>query len=370
MVKNINLEQLLNLAIEYEASDLHLVAGLSPILRIHGVIKDVNSVVFKNFNEDYSFNTQIDGQIKYPKFDKETLEKIINDILNDKQKEKFKKNKDLDFSISSANGRFRVNLSYEKNNPKLVARIISNKMPTLEDINMPEITKKILNHKQGLVLVTGPTGCGKSTTLAAMVDYINKTRRANIITLEDPIEFLFKPYKSIITQRELGTDMISFESGLKHVLRQDPDVIMVGEMRDLETIAAAVTLAETGHLILATLHTYSAVQTIDRIIDIFPPHQQTQIKSQLSMILRAVISQKLLPKVGGGRIAVREVLIRNNAVSNLIKDGKVRQIKNVIETSSGQGMISFGRAIKDLYHGDFISEEVAQAQMDDPAVLV
>lgn len=370
MVKEITLEQLLNLAVKHEASDLHLVTGLAPILRIHGVIKDINTVVSSNFNEDYNFTTKSDTENEYPKLDKESLEKIIYASLSDEQKEKFKENKDLDFSIASASGRFRVNLSLEKNNPKLVARIISNETPTLEDINMPEITKDILNHKQGLVLVTGPTGCGKSTTLAAMVDYINKTRRANVITLEDPIEFLFKPHKSIITQRELGADMRSFESGLKHVLRQDPDVIMVGEMRDLETIAAAITLAETGHLIIATLHTYSAVQTIDRIIDIFPPHQQTQIKSQLSMILRAVISQKLLPKVGGGRIAAREVLIRNNAVSNLIKDDKIRQIKNVIETSSGQGMISFSRAIKDLYHRDFISEEVAQAQMDDPAVLI
>jgi len=370
MVKEITLEQLFNVAVRYKASDLHLVTGLAPILRIHGTIKDINSVVSKNFNEDYSFNTQSDVDAKYPKIDKETLEKIVNVVLNNKKKEKFKKNKDLDFSMSSDNGRFRVNLSYEKNNPKLVARIISNETPTLEDINMPEITTDILNHKQGLVLVTGPTGSGKSTTLAAMVDYINKNRRANIITLEDPIEFLFEPYKSIITQRELGVDMPTYESGLKHVLRQDPDVIMVGEMRDLETIAAAITLAETGHLIIATLHTYSAVQTIDRIIDIFPPHQQAQIKSQLSMILRAVISQKLLPKVGGGRIAVREVLIRNNAVSNLIKDNKIRQIKNVIETSSAQGMISFSRAIKSLYHHDYISEEVAQAQMDDPAVLI
>jgi twitching motility protein PilT len=370
MVKDMRLEQLLKVAVKHEASDLHLVIGLAPILRIYGVIKDINSVVSRNFNEDYSFNTKSDTENEYSKLDKKTLEKIVNDVLSDKQKEKFKKNKDLDFSISRASGRFRVNLSYEKHNPKLVARIISNETPTLEDIDMPEITKDILNHKQGLVLVTGPTGCGKSTTLAAMVDYINKNRRANIVTLEDPIEFLFKPNKSVVTQRELGTDMRTFGSGLKHVLRQDPDVIMVGEMRDLETIAAAITLAETGHLIIATLHTYSSVQTIDRIIDIFPPHQQAQIKSQLSMILRAVISQKLLPKVGGGRIAVREVLIRNHAVSNLIRDNKIRQIKNVIETSSGQGMISFSRAIKDLYNRDFISEEVAQAQMDDPAVLI
>jgi twitching motility protein PilT len=356
--------------VEHEASDLHLVIGLAPILRIHGVIKDINAVVSRNFNDDYSFNTKSDVEDKYPKLDKDTLEKILAEALSPRQKEKFNSEKDLDFSMSNEAGRFRVNLSLEKNNPKLVARVISNETPTLEAIDMPDIIKDILNHKQGLVLVTGPTGCGKSTTLAAMVDYINKTRRANVITLEDPIEFLFKPNKSIITQRELGADMKTFASGLKHVLRQDPDVVMVGEMRDLETIATAITLAETGHLVLATLHTYSAVQTVDRIIDTFPPHQQSQIKAQLSMILRAVISQKLLPKVGGGRIAAREVLIRNDAVSNLIKDNKIIQIKNVIETSSGQGMISFSRAIKDLYQRDLISEKIAQAQMDDPAVLI
>ncbi|MFP4514791.1 MAG: type IV pilus twitching motility protein PilT [Parcubacteria group bacterium] len=370
MVKEITLEELLNIAVKHNASDLHLVTGLAPILRIDGIINDINIVLSRNFNEDYTFSTQADKDNKYQKVDKKSLEKIIANILNDEQKQKFEENKDLDFSISTEGGRFRVNLSKEKDNPKLVARVISNETPSLEDINMPEITKDILKHKQGLVLVTGPTGCGKSTTLAAMVDYINKNRRANIVTLEDPIEFIFKPHKSVITQRELKTDMTSFEAGLKHVLRQDPDVIMVGEMRDLETIAAAITLAETGHLIIATLHTYSAVQTIDRIIDIFPPHQQAQIKAQLSMILSSVISQKLLPKVGGGRVAAREVLIRNNAVSNLIRDNKIRQIKNVIETSSGEGMISFGRAIKDLYHRDLISEEVAQSQMDDPAVFI
>lgn len=370
MVKEITLEQLFKVAVKHEASDLHLITGLAPILRIHGVIKDINSVVSRNFDDDYSFNTKSNNENEYQKIDKQRLEKNIDEVLTLKQKEKLHNDKDLDFSMSTEAGRFRVNLSYEKNNPKLVARIISNETPSLEDIDMPKITKDILNHKQGLVLVTGPTGCGKSTTLAAMVDYINKNRRANVITLEDPIEFLFKANKSIITQRELGADMKTFASGLKHVLRQDPDVIMVGEMRDLETIAAAITLAETGHLILATLHTYSAVQTVDRIIDIFPPYQQAQIKAQLSMILRVVISQKLLPKVGGGRVAAREVLIRNDAISNLIRESKIRQIKNVIETSSKQGMVSFSRAIKDLHQRDLISDEVAQAQMDDPAVLV
>jgi len=363
MVKDITLKTLLKIAVDNKASDLHLVLGLSPILRIDGVIKDINCL--DSSDEINSFSADKDDNIKYPKIDKKSLENFIDSILTPKQKVRFKDDKELDFSISSNGDRFRVNLSFEKNNPKLVARVINNQTPTLEDVNMPEIVEDILSHKQGLVLVTGPTGCGKSTTLAAMVDYINKNRKANIITLEDPIEFVYKSNKSIITQRELGEDVHSFKSGLKHVLRQDPDVIMVGEMRDLKTIAAAITLAETGHLILATLHTYSAVQTIDRIIDIFPPHQQSQIKSQLSMILRAVISQKLLPKVGGGRIAAREVLIRNNAVSNLIKDNKIRQIKNVIETSSNQGMISFSRAIKDLYNKGLIDEEIVESETDD-----
>lgn len=256
-------------------------------------------------------------------------------LLNDGQKKKFVANRNLDFSFSLENkARFRINLHYEKNNIGLTARVINEQILSLKDIGVPKITYDLLNSDHGLILVTGPTGCGKSTTLAAMINYINENYNRSIITLEDPIEFIFKPSKSIIIQRELGSDILSFQDGLKYAMRQDPNIIMVGEMRDLETISAAVTLAETGHLVLATLHTCSSAQTVDRIIDIFPPHQQNQIKTQLSTALKAVIAQKLLPKINGGRIAAREIMINTPAIANLIRENKTSQIKTVIETSS------------------------------------
>jgi twitching motility protein PilT len=251
----------------------------------------------------------------------------------------------------------------------MVARVISDKMPNLEEIGMPKIIYDLLNLKQGLILITGPTGCGKSTSLAAMINYINLNRRCHIITLEDPIEYLFKPEKSIIIQRQLGTDMLSFSEGLKHALRQDPNVIMVGEMRDLETIATTITLAETGHLVLATLHTYNAAQTIDRIIDIFPPHQQGQVRMQLSMTLAAVMSQRLLNKTEGGRVAAREVMLNTAAVSNLIRENKVSQLKTVIETSSKEGMISLDQDLQRMFKEKLITKEIAQSHMTNPDLL-
>jgi twitching motility protein PilT len=234
---------------------------------------------------------------------------------------------------------------------------------------MPEIVYELCRLNQGLILMTGPTGCGKSTSLAAMINLINQERRANIITLEDPIEFVFQSDKSLIRQRQLGTDMLSFAEGLKHVLRQDPNVVMVGEMRDLETIATAITLAETGHLILATLHTFSAAQTIDRIIDSFPPYQQNQVRLQVSMTLAGVISQRLLPQKNSGRIAAREVLINNPAVANLIRENKVAQIKSTIQTSADEGMITMDQNLKDLYEKGLIEREVAEAHMVSPEIL-
>jgi twitching motility protein PilT len=347
-----DIDKLFQLAVKNKASDLHLVNGLSPLLRINGEIIPISKL---KEAKDY---------FKEEKVSNTDLEKLLTEILTAADKEKFLLAKDLDFGYSLDDVRFRVNLSYEKGSIHLVARVINSQEVSLEELGMPAVTKKILRQNQGLVLVTGPTGSGKSTTLAAMINYINSTEACNIITLEDPIEFLFQSKKSIITQRQLGSDMNSFASGLKHVLRQDPDIIMVGEMRDLETISAAITLAETGHLVLATLHTCSAAQTIDRIIDIFPPHQQNQIKSQLSSILLAVISQRLLPKVGGGRVAAREVLIHDSAVANLIREQKIPQINNVIETSANEGMITMSKSIKELYKNELISEEVAEEELE------
>lgn len=348
------LNNLFHLAEEHKASDLHLVVGQPPIVRVDGSLMLLSSLD------------------KTPELTKvltsDDLHQVIASITTSEQRERFIQDRDLDVSHSLDGVRFRVNLSYEKENPRLVARVIEEQKPTLEEIGMPDTVKKLLDLPQGLILVTGPTGCGKSTTLAAMINYINATRSSHIVTLEDPIEFIFSSDKSLVTQRQLGSDMTSFASGLKHVLRQDPNVIMVGEMRDYETIATAITLAETGHLVLATLHTYSATQTIDRIIDIFPPHQQGQVKSQLSMMLTAIISQRLLPKIGGGRVAARELLIRNAAVANLIREGKIAQIKSVMQMQSKMGMITLDNHLKELYKAGVISKELAEAYADDPAM--
>jgi twitching motility protein PilT len=325
-----------------KASGIHLVHGFLPFLRVDGELLSIDNFVDKDF---------------FSLINSKDLEAFIRDILSPDQLKKFYDQKDYDLSYQFENHRFRINISFEKGNLKIVFRIINNKIPNLEEVDMPEQVKNTLELNRGLILVTGPSGCGKSTSLAAMINYINKNRSCNIITLEDPIEFVFESDKSLVSQRELGSDMKTFSSGLKHALRQDPDVIMVGEMRDLETISTAITLAETGHLVLATLHTCNSAQTIDRIIDIFPPYQQGQIKLQLSFILSSVISQVLIPKKGGGRVAVREILINNTAIANLIKTQKMSQIKNVIKASSEEGMISFEDYSKNLYKRGLIEEK-------------
>ena len=344
-----SIKELFNTAVEKKASDLHLVTGLPPILRIDGELVFIEG------------KKAIAGK---------EMEQMIFSILSEGQKNKFISLRDLDFGFTSDDkSRFRVNLHYERNNIGLAARIISDKMPTTEELETPPIIYKLLNLNQGLILVTGPTGCGKSTSMASMINYINSNRRLNIITLEDPIEYVFQSDKSIIIQRELGSDMMSFADGLKHALRQDPDVIMVGEMRDMETIATTITLAETGHLVMATLHTYSAPQTIDRIIDIFPPHQQNQVRMQLSMTLAGVISQRLLPKAGGGRVAAREIMINTPAVSNIIRENKIAQLKTVIETGVKDGMTSMDQDLKRLHKGKVITKETAEGQMMNPELL-
>lgn len=345
----IDIKELFSITAQKKASDLHLIVGSLPFLRIDGELEEIK------------------GQKILTKKD---MEQMAYELLSEEQKNKFLKYKELDISVDSENGaRFRLNLHFEKNNIGMVARLISNRMPTMEEMDMPKVIYELLKLKQGFILITGPTSCGKSTALAAMINHINENQKCNIITLEDPIEYIFKPKKSIVIQRQLDSDMVSFSEGLKHALRQDPNVIMVGEMRDLETIATAITLAETGHLVFATLHTFSAAQTIDRIIDIFPPHQQTQIRMQLSITLAAIISQRLVPKIDGGRVAIREILLNTPAVSNLIRENKVAQIKTVIETSAREGMISLDRNFEGFYRNKIISKEVAQAQMENPEIL-
>jgi len=344
-----DIKELFKYAVKKGASDLHMVVGLKPSLRIEGELSYIEE----------------EGEITA-----KGMELMVYTIITAAQKAKLIEQRDLDFGMEINGFRFRINVHYEKGHLGLVTRVISDNMPTLEEIQMPKIVYNLLELKQGLILVTGPTGCGKSTTLAAMVDYINANRFCNIITFEDPIEYIFEPKKSIITQRELGSDIYNFASGLKHALRQDPNVIMVGEMRDLETIATTITLAETGHLVLATLHTYNASQTIDRIIDIFPPHQQGQVRMQLSMTLAGIISQRLIPTATGqGRVATREILLNTPAVSNIIRENKIAQLKTVIETSSRQGMMSLDQDLQRLYKENLVTKEIAQSYMDNPELL-
>jgi len=333
------MESILNKVLSESASDVHLVAGLPPHIRVDGELRPLGTEVLSA----------------------KTIEILAKEILGEAGFKKFTIEKNADIAHEDHDGnRFRVNIHYEKGVIGISARIIPSEIPSMEDVLMPEVVFKLCNMDRGLILVTGPTGCGKSTSLASMIDYINQNRRANIITLEDPIEFVFKPKKSIIRQRQLGSDMMSFQDGLIHVLRQDSNVIMVGEMRNLETIATTITLAETGHLVFGTLHTYNAAQTIDRIIDIFPPHQQAQVRMQISLTLRGVITQRLLPAKNGGRVAAREILINTPAVSNLIRENKISQLKTVIQTNAKEGMLTMENSLNKLYKDGLITKEVLE----------
>lgn len=330
------IDNLLKEAVGKDASDFHLVAGLPPFIRINGNLEPLGKNALDN----------------------KKIEALVKEVVDETRFKKFLVERELDFAHETPDGfRFRVNIFWEKGNIGLSARTIPATIPSMEEIGMPEVVYNLCNLDRGLILVTGPTGCGKSTSLAAMIDYINKTRNVNILTLEDPIEFVFKPEKSIVRQRQLGSDMLSFQNGLVHVLRQDPNVIMVGEMRNLDTIATTITLAETGHLVFATLHTYSAAQTIDRIIDIFPPHQQNQVRMQISLTLKGIISQKLIHGKDDRRLAAREILMNTPAISNLIRENKIAQIKTTMQTSGKEKMITMDGSIKKLYTDGLITKE-------------
>ena len=347
----LKIDEIFSVAIKRKASDIHIVVGRPPIFRIDGVLKELE---------------------KNPLVTHKDAEGLVFSILTESQKQKLINERELDLSYEiKGRGRFRVNCHWERDNLGLVARIISPIIPNLEELYMPKVVYDLLRMNQGLILVTGPTGCGKSTSLAAMINLINQERAVHIVTLEDPIEFIYPPSsgRSIIKQRQLGTDMLSFAQALKHVLRQDPNVILVGEMRDLETIAATITLAETGHLVLATLHTFNAAQTVDRIIDVFPPFQQSQVRLQLSLFLKGIISQQLIPKANGGRIAARELLVNTPAISNLVRENKIAQIKTVIQTSAEEGMFTIDQDLKRLYEEGYITKEVAKSYMSTITAL-
>ncbi len=342
------IEDLLLNALKLGASDLHLSVGYKPTLRIDGSLVPLN---------------------EFAVLTPEHAAELIDFILGDK-KDAFLERKEIDFSYAFRDkARFRVNVFFEKGFASAAMRQIPSKIKTLEELNLPPALHRITKLKQGFILMTGPSGHGKSTTLAALIDEINHTRGENIVTIEDPIEYLFIGDKSIMRQRELGNDTKSFHNALSSILREDPNVIMIGEMRDTETIAAALTAAETGHLVFSSLHTNSASQTVDRIIDVFPPEQQNQIKLQLANTLSAIISQRLLPRVSGGRMPVTEIMFSNNAVANLIREGKAHQLDLVIETSLESGMISLNKSLAELVRRGEIAPETALAYALNPIEL-
>jgi twitching motility protein PilT len=344
-----HIDQLLQFSVDQLASDLHISAGSIPMIRVHGTMRKLN----------------------LPVMTQEFIESLIFEILSEPQKERFAEVKELDFSYKLENiARFRVNFFQQINGYAVVFRTIPAEIRSFEELGLPEIMKDLALRDRGLILLTGPTGSGKSTTLATMVDYVNEYKELHIITIEDPVEFFHESRNCLINQRELGANTHSFANALRAALREDPDVILVGEMRDLETIALALTAAETGHLVLATLHTSSAAKTIDRIIDIFPSSQKTQVRSMLAESLEAVIAQKLLPlKSGSGRVAAMEVMVANTAIRNLIREDKIYQIPSVIQASGKMGMQSLDQDLMRLLHKGTIDREVAKHVAENPKLF-
>jgi len=336
----LRIEVLLEEVIKRRASDLHLQVGLPPMLRIDGQLVPV---------------------VGFNPLDEAAVETLVFAILDQDQRQILLKDKEFDFSFAFGTlGRLRVNAFHERGNLAAALRLIPNEIKTVTELGLPQVVLNFADYPRGLVLVTGPTGSGKSTTLAALVDKINTEKSAHIITIEDPIEFTHKSKKSVIVQREVHYDTYSFSAALRSSLRQDPDVVLIGEMRDLETISAAITIAETGHLVFATLHTNSAAQSIDRMIDVFPPHQQPQIRAQLSNILMAIVSQRLVPMIGGGRVAAAEIMVANSAVRNIIREGKSHQLDAVIQTGAEQGMQTMDRTLASLVQSGTITYDNAR----------
>ena len=345
----LDLTSLFKTVVAHNASDLHLVAGSEPQVRIDGRLVPLN----------------------LPKLEPKEVQELLYSLLTEKQKQKFEEEFELDFSFTAPNvGRFRANYYRTLGAPAGAFRIIPVKIPTLDELGTPQIFKKLIKREKGLILITGPTGSGKSTTLAAMLNEINETERKHIITIEDPVEFLHKNKNSLFSHRELGLDTKSYANALKYALREDPDVILIGEMRDRETIHAALTAAETGHLVFGTLHTNSAPSTINRIIDVFPGDMQPQIRAQLAGSLVAAIAQALLPKIGGGRIAVHEILINTPAIANLIRENKVHQIYSQMQLNQQEtGMQTQTKVLQQLLMQHIIDKETALQYANRPEEL-
>lgn len=343
----ITVEPLLEECIRQRASDLHLQVGLPPILRVDGVLRPMTT---------------------FPLLDNEMVQQLVFSTLDEDQQKILLKDKEFDYSFAFGDmGRFRVNAFHEKGNMAGAFRLIPNEILSIQELGLPGVVEDFANRPNGLVLITGPTGSGKSTTLAALIDKVNAERAVHIITIEDPIEFTHKSKRALVAQREVHYDTFSFSAALRSILREDPDVVLIGEMRDLETIRAAITVAETGHLVFATLHTNSAAQSIDRMVDVFPAHQQPQIRAQLANILVGICSQRLIPSIDGGRVAVAEVLVANSAVRAIIREGKTHQLDMTIQTGADQGMQTMDRELAKYVKAGIISYDIAREYAVDVA---
>jgi twitching motility protein PilT len=340
-----DITELLGFSVKQGASDLHVTAGMPPLIRVDGDIRRIN----------------------VPEMDHKEVYNLVYEIMNDKQRKDYEEFMETDFSFEIPNlARFRVNAFNQNRGAAAVFRTIPEKVLTMEELGMGEIFRRIANVPRGLVVVTGPTGSGKSTTLAAMVDYVNSERYEHILTIEDPIEFVHQSKKSLVNQREVHRDTLGFNEALRSALREDPDIILVGELRDLETIRLALTAAETGHLVFGTLHTTSAAKTIDRVIDVFPAAEKDMVRSMLSESLQAVISQTLLKRPGGGRVAAHEIMIGTSAIRNLIREDKVAQMYSAIQTGASVGMQTLDQCLKDLLAKGLVTREDAKAKAKLP----